>query len=288
MTASNYKPLVQQLLGIEGGVADRPAHEDPGGLTNLGVTQAVYDKWRAHKGLPAQSVRKITKTAAIELYKTNYWDTVRADDLPSGVDFAVFDYSVNSGPRKAVADLQAVIGAKIDGIVGLDTMTRLAVCDPADVINGICDRRWAFMQRLKNFKYNKNGWRTRVAHVRAEGLKMAAGLKPALPTAELTSAMCAKAEPPGVTPAKKSLSVWGGLAALCGLVVNFFKGLFTMLSDFLMQAPDFAKTTLTGIGSFAEHSPVAQGIATAVGGVGAIGVAYLTWRTIQNKKEAGA
>lgn len=280
MTAGNFQPLVEQILGIEGGVSDRPLKDDPGGLTNLGITQAVYDRWRSLKGLPPKSVREITTQEAVAIARANYWTPVHGDKLPSGVDFAVFDFAFNSGPAQAVQELQRTLGVTPDGIVGLATLEALAVADDATVINGVCDRRLAFMKTLKNWKANKNGWPARVAHVRAQSLALSAGDRLNEPDINLTSAPLAKAPPPAPVPAKKSATVWGAITAAVGTFL-------TWLGNTLAQIPDFAHTALNAINPFAEKSEFAQAVANGVGGIAAIAGVYVAWSVIRKKGQEG-
>src|SRR4051812_20123609 len=104
MASGNFAKLLKPLLGIEAGVSDRPLSADPGGLTNHGVTQKVYDAYRASLGQPLQSVKRITNAEVTAIYQEQFWTPIRGDDLPSGVDWAVFDFAVNSGPGRAVKE----------------------------------------------------------------------------------------------------------------------------------------------------------------------------------------
>jgi lysozyme family protein len=173
MTASNFTKLLAPLVGIEGGVSTRPLKSDPGGLTNKGVTQKTYDAYRTSRGRPEQSVRKLTQAELTEIYRRQFWNTVNGDNLPSGLDWAVFDFSVNSGPAQAIRELQRVLGCNVDGVMGLATMGAVERADTSLTINHYCDRRLAFMRRLKNWSANRNGWTHRVAEVRAAALEMA-------------------------------------------------------------------------------------------------------------------
>lgn len=280
MAAKNFQPLAAQLLGIEGGVSDRPLKDDPGGLTNMGVTQAVYDNWRALRGLPQKSVREITVQEVIAIAKANYWNPVQGDKLPSGVDFAVFDYAFNSGPSQAIKDLQRALGVGADGVIGLATLRALSAAEPRAIINGICDRRLAFMKKLKNWSANKNGWVRRVAHVRAQSLALAGDQDIAEPIA-LTSLPLAKAAPQAPTPAKKSATVWT-------LVVGGVATLASNVKDILLQLPEFATSAVSGLGVFADKSPIVQNIVNGIGALGAVGVLYATYSVIKAKREAAA
>lgn len=279
MTAANFNPLVQQLLQIEGGISDRPLKDDPGGLTSLGVTQKVYDQWRTLRSLPPKSVREIISQEAVAIAKANYWNPVQGDKLPSGVDFAVFDFAYNSGCAQAVKELQRTLGVTADGVVGLGTLEALAVADPAAVINGVCDRRLVFMKRLKNWNANKNGWTRRVAHVRAQSLALASGWKTEEPDVNLTSLPLAKAPPPTPVPAKKSGGVWGAILAPFLLGIGWVK-------EVLLQAPDFIRQAIASVSPFAEKSELAQMILNGLGAAGAVVGIYVAYAMIQAKKAA--
>lgn len=157
---SDVLPLV---LAHEGGYVNHP--QDPGGATNRGVTQKVYDSYRANRGQPKQSVRNITRAEIHDIYKRQYWDMCNADDLPAGVDYAVFDYAVNSGSNRAVKDLQRVVGASVDGQVGEETLRKTRAAADADevgLIAALCDRRMRFLRSLKTWKTFGKGWTRRV------------------------------------------------------------------------------------------------------------------------------
>ena len=159
--------IVQQWLAMsEGGYVNHP--KDPGGATNMGVTQRVYSHWLTGRGMADRSVIGITKHEAERIFKDQYYTPVRFDDLPSGLDYAMADYSVNSGPMRAAKDLQRVLrdlghDIAVDGHIGAGTMAALAKePDTAVVINSLVNRRWAFMRSLRHFSSFQNGWRRRL------------------------------------------------------------------------------------------------------------------------------
>lgn len=156
----NLEPALLWVLAHEGGYVNHP--KDPGGATNMGVTQRVYDGYRKRKRLPVQSVRAIESSEVAEIYKSQYWDAVRGDDLPSGLDYAVFDYAVNSGPVRAIKDLQREVGVKDDGLLGQITLGAIKEQDVFDLIERLCNRRMAFLKRLKHWKTFGRGWTARV------------------------------------------------------------------------------------------------------------------------------
>lgn len=173
MTVSNFAQALKLVLVHEGGFADHP--DDPGGATMKGVTQAVYDAYRVGKGLAVRSVKSITNAELNAIYERQYWQAIRGDELPSGVDYCVFDYAVNSGPGRAVKDLQRALGVKVDGVVGMGTMNALTAADDAKLINEICDKRLKFLKSLRIWKTFGVGWERRVKGVRAAALEMVRG-----------------------------------------------------------------------------------------------------------------
>ena len=111
-----FDTCLAETLKWEGGWSNHP--RDPGGPTMRGIIQRVYDGWRDNHGLPRRSVREIADHELRDIYRRSYWDQVRGDELPPGVDLAVFDFAVNSGPARAAKYLQRVLGVKVDGHIG--------------------------------------------------------------------------------------------------------------------------------------------------------------------------
>src|SRR5690349_1648581 len=104
---ANFDASLAAVLHHEGGYVNHP--RDPGGATNKGVTQKTYDNWRVDHGLPPQSVRLITPAEVMAVYKRRYWDAVKGDSLPAGLDYCLFDLAVNSGPVRAITFLQEAL-----------------------------------------------------------------------------------------------------------------------------------------------------------------------------------
>lgn len=163
-----YSLCIPLVLAHEGGYVNHPA--DPGGATNKGVTQKVYDAWRDKQGKPRQSVRSIVDAEVHAIYRRDYWDAIKGDDLPAGVDYCVFDFAVNSGINRAAKYLQAAVGVAQDGAIGPATIAAAKAQDAATLVNAICDRRMAFLRGLGTFATFGKGWTRRVTEVRALAL----------------------------------------------------------------------------------------------------------------------
>lgn len=160
-----------ETLKWEGGYSNHP--NDPGGPTMHGVTQRVYDGYRTRQGLAKRAVRLIEQAEEVAIYRGSYWAAVRGDELPAGVDLAVFDYGVNSGPGRAVMALQKAVGAKADGHLGEATLDAILARDPRELIGKIMAGRRAFLRSLSTFPTFGVGWMNRCAGIEKAALGMA-------------------------------------------------------------------------------------------------------------------
>lgn len=161
MTAANFKPSLTLVLAHEGGYVNHP--RDPGGATNKGVTQVVYDAYRKLNGLPAKPVSDLSLGEAAAIYRQQYWAGIQGDKLPAGVDYAVFDFAVNSGVSRAAKYLQQCLGVADDGHLGSITLAKLAgINDTEFLIEKLCEKRVAFLRSLGTFDVFGKGWLRRV------------------------------------------------------------------------------------------------------------------------------
>jgi lysozyme family protein len=168
---SNFETCLKLMLEHEGGYVHH--EKDPGGRTNHGVTQRVWEEWVGHE-VDEKQMRALTHEMVAPLYKRKYWDACRADDLVSGVDYCVFDVAVNSGPGRAIKFLQSCVGVTADGGFGPATMAAVKKSeeDPARLIEMYCAKRLEFLQSLKTFETFGKGWSRRVQEVKDKALKM--------------------------------------------------------------------------------------------------------------------
>jgi lysozyme family protein len=168
---ADYDRALAIVFENEGGYVNSP--HDPGGETNFGITQRVYTAWRPASHGEALTVRRMSRGAAAAIYRAQYADAIRFDELPPGVDLCTLDEAVNSGPVRAIQDLQRAVGIKADGHLGLLTMQAVAgKNDIAAVVNHMCAQRLGFLRALRNWRYFGKGWGARVTKVRAAALAM--------------------------------------------------------------------------------------------------------------------
>lgn len=166
----NWEKAFQAVLKHEGGFVNHP--KDPGGMTNLGVTKKVWEEFVGREVDEAE-MRALTPDVVKPLYKKNYWDKIKGDQLPSGVDYAAYDLAVNSGTGRAAKYLQRIAGVPDDGVIGPKSMEAILACDPVQTVDAICDMRLDFLQKLPTWGTFGKGWGRRVEEVKSIGLQMA-------------------------------------------------------------------------------------------------------------------
>lgn len=154
----NWNASIAKVLESEGGFVNHP--KDPGGVTNLGVTKKVYEAW-VGRPVSVQEMRELTVEQAAPLYKKEYWDRVKGDDLPDGTDLLLFDFAVNAGVSRSVRLAQKVVGTTADGVIGPMTLKAINGYDNHDFIKDFTDRKLAYYRRLKHYPTFGKGWERR-------------------------------------------------------------------------------------------------------------------------------
>jgi lysozyme family protein len=117
-------------------------------------------------------MRALTPADVAPLYKRKYWDKIKGDELPDGVDYVVFDAAINSGPGRAAKWLQATVGVEPDGGIGPKTLQAVGGFGPKDLIEDYSKRRLAFLMDLNTWPTFGKGWGRRVKDVEETALKM--------------------------------------------------------------------------------------------------------------------
>ena len=141
---------------------------DAGGATRWGVTQAALSDWF---GRPAtvDEVRTLPRDTALLIARHKYWTPSRCDDLPAGVDYAVFDFAVNAGVARAAKFLQRAVGAVDDGVIGSGTLGLVAKTAPAKLLDNFANQKQRFYNGLATTNPSQQkflkGWLARVDHV---------------------------------------------------------------------------------------------------------------------------
>lgn len=159
------------MLKSEGGYVHHPS--DPGGRTNLGVTQATWENW-VGRGSDEAEMRGLTPEKVEPMYKKKFWDAVRGDELPMGLDYLMFDFAVNAGAGRAIKTLQTAVGVTPDGGFGPMTMAAVQAVDPVELIERFSQAKEDFYRSLTTFATFGKGWLNRVADVKVKASAMLA------------------------------------------------------------------------------------------------------------------
>ena len=145
-----------RLLGHEGQYSNNPA--DPGGATCWGITQTVA-RANGYMG----DMRDLPQDVAKQIYRKLYLDAPCIVNLPTDVQFDVFDGAVNSGASQSIRWLQRAIGVVDDGIIGHITIKACGMM-PAGVVSARYNgQRLDFMCKLKTWPIFGGGWARRIA-----------------------------------------------------------------------------------------------------------------------------
>ena len=168
---SNWDNAFKLMLKSEGGFVNHPS--DPGGMTNLGVTKATWENWVGRESDEAE-MRGLTPEKVEPLYKKKYWDAVRGDELPMGLDYLMFDFAVNAGAGRAIKTLQTAVGVTPDGGFGPMTMAAVQAVDPVELIERFSQAKEDFYRSLNTFATFGKGWLNRVADVKVKASAMLA------------------------------------------------------------------------------------------------------------------
>jgi lysozyme family protein len=261
VSAADFQIALAKTLVFEGGKVDDK--DDPGGRTNRGVTQHVYDSWRRRKSLPPRDVFVITDAEVQAIYRFQYWDMVKGDDLPSGIDMVVFDGSVHSGPVQSIKWIQRALGTvRVDGVMTAATLAAIEAYPDHDLlVAAAIERRKAFLKALKGYRKYGRGWNSRCDQLLKLGQEHASGSYGSQPT--YLVGMDARAY---ITDAKTAPSPAVADAVTGG-------GLFATAVDQITTALNPLANTLPTVGTVV-------GVVTAVGGLAATGgFLYRTWAT---------
>lgn len=158
---------------VEGGWSDRDKKDDPGGATMRGITLGCYQDYTNNPEATKEELKQISEETARKIAITMFWNPVSGDMLPRGVAIVVADCAFHSHWSRAAMLLQELLpGVEVDGFVGEKTISAVRKADPVKLINDYTIARLEFMQGLKNWAANANGWTKRVKLMRARALEV--------------------------------------------------------------------------------------------------------------------
>lgn len=165
----NFETALEMVLEYEGGYVNHP--KDPGGETNLGVTKRTWAKWLG-RDINEGEMKELTPEDVADLYKKEYWDRLKCDNLPTGLDFFCFDWGVNSGTGRSAKALQRIISVAQDGAIGPKTLRALEDHNAKEVVDLMHSRRQEFYENLTTFETFGKGWTRRNKKALKQSIKL--------------------------------------------------------------------------------------------------------------------
>jgi lysozyme family protein len=160
--ADLFSECLAFTLAAEGGYVDDPY--DPGGATNMGITLVTLRHWEHDSALGPEAVQDMSRQTASAIYGALYWNAIRGDSLPAGVDLSVFDFGVNAGTCCSSRLLQSALGfdeAEEDGCIGKLTLAAVLKSEPARLVDSLAERQAAYYRALPEFGRFGDGWLAR-------------------------------------------------------------------------------------------------------------------------------
>jgi lysozyme family protein len=145
---SNFRRCVDHVIAQEGGFSDNPS--DPSAATQFGLTLRDLRESKQNQNLTVDDLRKLGRDDACEIFRTRYWNVLRCDDLPTGVDLVVFDCGVDAGFPRSAMMLQQVVGAAGDGSIGDATIAATKAMSPTDVVKEMSNHRLEYYRDPAN------------------------------------------------------------------------------------------------------------------------------------------
>jgi lysozyme family protein len=169
MALENFERIMTAIFELEGGFSNDP--RDPGGMTNLGVTAEAWAAWNKVplSQTSTDEMKGLTQAQVLPFYRANYWNMIDGDALPSGIDAILMHFQVNAGGRKAAKELQAIVGATQDGMIGVQTLGMIKIYvsyissgGMLGLIAALVRAQLTYYQSLAEFDIYGNGWVRRV------------------------------------------------------------------------------------------------------------------------------
>ncbi len=181
----NFNLAHAHVEKAEGKLVDHKS--DPGGITKYGISlRFLEDYSKTENGravLNSLKIFTITRNSIVQLRQEQakhilynaFWLSPQIDKLPQRIAIVIYDFAVNSGSYYAIRLLQKAIGAKIDGIIGKETIIKAALASTTlskekQIIKFLLEERVKFYIRLSKSKPAMqvflNGWLARVENLR--------------------------------------------------------------------------------------------------------------------------
>lgn len=150
---AKFLPALQKVLSHEGGYVKDP--NDPGGETYKGIARNKHEDWSGwplidqHKlqhGFPANlETDDGLQLLASKFYQLGFWDTINAYQITNqAIAESIFDFGVNTGVKRSAMLAQKVVGASVDGVIGIHSIEKINNFNPDHFLAAFALEKIAF------------------------------------------------------------------------------------------------------------------------------------------------
>jgi len=147
---TDFDKAFEHVIGVEGEYTNDP--KDPGGETKYGISKRSY---------PLEDIKNLNIERAKIIYRMDYWNKVKGDELPYPLNMFVFDAAVNQGIIPAIDMLQKTLGVARDGILGVETIKAAQELRGQAISMYLADRALRYTG-TRNFDQYGRGWLRRL------------------------------------------------------------------------------------------------------------------------------
>lgn len=141
--------------------------------TNMGISAPTLVSWMRGTLVTAYTMQNLPQPTAMAIYAARYWNVLRGDDLPPGVDLMLFDFAVTSGDSTSAKILQRIVGTTVDGVIGEETLSATNAQSPVSLVPALAAAQGAYYRGLTRFPVFGADWLARTDRRKAEALNMA-------------------------------------------------------------------------------------------------------------------
>ena len=170
---ADFEPCWAFTENEEGDYSDTPG--DSGGPTKWGITLQTLRDW-LHRYITAADVKALTPATAKEIARARYWDHIKGDALPAGVDLVVFDFAYNAGWSRSARFLQRCVGTIEDGQIGPKTLAGVGKFTAGALIDQLTKLHEVYYEAVADAVPSDQqflkGWEGRAGRAAQRGLEL--------------------------------------------------------------------------------------------------------------------
>ena len=166
---ADARKLMPFILKWEGGFVNDPL--DRGGATNKGVTIGTFLSFYPNKTV--DDLKRITDDQWLTIFRSGYWNPWLADRIQNqSIANIVVDWAWASGARTSIRKVQELLGVKVDGLVGNQTLSAINNQDSEQLFERIKKARFDFVDAIVKRDPSQSrfikGWKNRINDIKYE------------------------------------------------------------------------------------------------------------------------